>query len=96
MEINNEIIEKLADLAKLDFTESEKVALQKDMTQIISFFEKMNEINSDNIEPLIFMNEHENVLRSDDPQLIINHQEALSNAPDKDSDYFRVPKFLDK
>ena len=96
MEINNEIIEKLADLAKLDFTESEKVALQKDMTQIISFFEKMNEINTDNIEPLIFMNEHENVLRSDDSQLIINHQEALSNAPDKDSDYFRVPKFLDK
>jgi hypothetical protein len=52
MEINNEIIDKLADLAKLDFTETEKVALQKDMTQIISFFEKMNEVNTDKVEQL--------------------------------------------
>lgn len=96
MEINNEIIDKLADLAKLDFTETEKVALQKDMTQIISFFEKMNEVNTDNVEPLIFMNSHENVLRKDEPKHEITHQEALLNAPDKDSDYFRVPKFLDK
>ena len=96
MEINNEIIDKLADLAKLDFTETEKVALQKDMTQIISFFEKMNEVNTDNVEPLIFMNSHENVLRNDEPKHEITHQEALLNAPDKDSDYFRVPKFLYK
>lgn len=96
MEINNEIIDKLADLAKLDFTETEKVALQKDMTQIISFFEKMNEVNTDYVEPLIFMNSHENVLRNDEPKHEITHQEALLNAPDKDSDYFRVPKFLDK
>jgi aspartyl-tRNA(Asn)/glutamyl-tRNA(Gln) amidotransferase subunit C len=96
MEINNEIIDKLADLAKLDFTETEKVALQKDMSQIISFFEKMNEVNTENVEPLIFMNDHENVLRNDVPKHEITHQEALLNAPDKDSDYFRVPKFLDK
>lgn len=96
MEINNEIINNLANLAKLDFNEIEKIAFQKDMTQILSFFEKMNEVNTDNIEPLIFMNNHENVLRADDPQNVITHQEALLNAPNKDSDYFRVPKFLDK
>lgn len=96
MEINKEIIDKLADLAKLDFTEIEKINLQKDMSQIISFFEKMNEVNTDNIEPLIFMNNHENILRVDEPKHTITHQEALLNAPDKDSDYFRVPKFLDK
>ncbi|MES2381310.1 MAG: Asp-tRNA(Asn)/Glu-tRNA(Gln) amidotransferase subunit GatC [Bacteroidota bacterium] len=96
MEINNDIINKLADLAKLDFTDTEKVELQKDMTQIISFFEKMNEVNTDNIEPLIFMTEQENVLRNDEPKHEITHQEALLNAPNKDSDYFRVPKFLEK
>jgi aspartyl-tRNA(Asn)/glutamyl-tRNA(Gln) amidotransferase subunit C len=56
----------------------------------------MNEVNTDNVEPLIFMNSHENVLRNDEPKHEITHQEALLNAPDKDSDYFRVPKFLDK
>lgn len=96
MEINTDIINKLADLAKLDFTDTEKAELQKDMTQIISFFEKMNEVNTDDIDPLIFMTEHENVLRNDIPKHEITHQEALLNAPNKDSDYFRVPKFLEK
>ena len=96
MEINNEIINKLSDLAKLDFTESEKIELQKDMSQIISFFDKMNEVNTNDIEPLIFMNEQENILRNDEPKHTISHQEALLNAPDKDSDYFRVPKIITK
>lgn len=96
MEINKDIINKLADLAKLDFTEDEKVNLEKDMSQIISFFEKMNEVNTDDVEPLIFMTDEENVLRNDEPKQVITHQEALLNAPAKDSDYFKVPKFLDK
>jgi aspartyl-tRNA(Asn)/glutamyl-tRNA(Gln) amidotransferase subunit C len=96
MEINKDIINKLADLAKLDFTDDEKVNLEKDMSQIISFFEKMNEVNTENIEPLIFMSDEENILRNDEPKQVITHQEALLNAPAKDSDYFKVPKFLDK
>lgn len=96
MEINIDIINKLSDLAKLNFSENEKVNLEKDMNQIISFFEKMNEVNTDNIEPLIFMTDEENILRSDEPKSFITHQEALLNAPAKDSDYFKVPKFLDK
>lgn len=96
MEINKDIINKLADLAKLDFTEDEKANLEKDMSQIISFFEKMNDVNTDNLEPLIFMSDEENILRSDEPKQVITLQEALLNAPAKDSDYFKVPKFLDK
>lgn len=96
MEINNDTINKLADLAKLDFTEQEKENLKHDLTKITSFFEKMNEINTDNIEPLIFMTDEVNLLRNDEPKTVISHQEALLNAPAKDSDYFRVPKFLDK
>jgi len=96
MEINKDIINKLADLAKLDFTEDEKANLEKDMSQIVSFFEKMNDVNTDNLEPLIFMSDEENILRSDEPKQVITLQEALLNAPAKDSDYFKVPKFLDK
>lgn len=96
MDISNETIDKLADLAKLEFSDSQKESLKTDMNRIISFFEKMNEVPTENVEPLIFMSEQLNHLREDEVVQTITHEEALRNAPAKDSDYFRVPKFLDK
>ncbi len=96
MDINNEKIDRLAELAKLEFSDSEKESLKKDMNSIISYFEKLNEINTDNVEPLIFMTDEVNRLREDVVIQNTSKQEALLNAPAKDSDYFRVPKVLDK
>ena len=48
------------------------------------------------MEPLIFMSEEINRLREDEPKVTVTHEEALLNAPKKDSDYFRIPKVLDK
>ena len=56
----------------------------------------LSELPTDNIEPLIFMNEEVNVLREDVPVVSLTQKEALKNAPKKDSDYFRIPKVLDK
>lgn len=96
MDINNETIDRLAELAKLEFSETEKESLKKDMSSIISYFEKLNEVNTDNVEPLIFMTDEVNRLREDVVIQNTSKQEALLNAPSKDSDYFRVPKVLDK
>ena len=96
MDINNETIDRLAELAKLEFSETEKESLKKDMSSIISYFEKLNEVNTDNVEPLIFMTDEVNRLREDMVIQNTSKQEALLNAPAKDSDYFRVPKVLDK
>ncbi|MCX6186557.1 MAG: Asp-tRNA(Asn)/Glu-tRNA(Gln) amidotransferase subunit GatC [Bacteroidetes bacterium] len=96
MDINNETIDRLAELAKLEFTDAEKDSLKKDMSSIISYFEKLNEVNTDNVEPLIFMTDDVNRLREDVVIQNTSKQEALLNAPSKDSDYFRVPKVLDK
>jgi aspartyl-tRNA(Asn)/glutamyl-tRNA(Gln) amidotransferase subunit C len=96
MDINNETIDRLAELAKLEFSDSEKESLKKDMSSIISYFEKLNEVNTDNVEPLIFMTDEVNRLREDVVIQNTSKQEALLNAPAKDSDYFRVPKVLDK
>lgn len=96
MDINNEKIDRLAELAKLEFSDSEKESLKKDMNSIISYFEKLNEINTDNVEALIFMTDEVNRLREDVVIQNTSKQEALLNAPAKDSDYFRVPKVLDK
>ncbi|MCU0441274.1 MAG: Asp-tRNA(Asn)/Glu-tRNA(Gln) amidotransferase subunit GatC [Bacteroidia bacterium] len=96
MDISNELIDKLADLAKLEFDEIEKEQLKKDLAQITAFFEQLNKVDTDGVEPLIFMSDAVNVLRPDEVEQVISHEEALENAPAKDSDYFRVPKFIDK
>ncbi|MFN4082940.1 MAG: Asp-tRNA(Asn)/Glu-tRNA(Gln) amidotransferase subunit GatC [Bacteroidia bacterium] len=96
MDINDEMINKLSDLAKLNFNETEKEQIKTDLSRILSYIDKLNEINTDGVEPLIFMTDEVNVLRDDNAQQTITKQEALLNAPAKDSDYFRVPKFLDK
>lgn len=96
MDINNETIDRLSDLAKLDFNESEKENIKNDLSRILSYFEKLNELDTNGVEPLIFMNEHVNVLREDDAHTAYTKADALKNAPAKDSDYFRVPKFMDK
>ncbi len=96
MDINNEMIDKLSDLAKLEFTSEEKENLKGDLTKIIGFVEKLQEIDTEHVAPLIFMSDEVNVLRADVAIQTITKEEALRNAPLKDSDYFRVPKFLEK
>lgn len=96
MKITEEIVDHIAHLARLKFEGEAKEAITQDMENIINFMEKLSEVNTDDVEPLIFMSNEINVLRDDVPQTTITHEEALKNAPKKDSDYFRIPKVLDK
>jgi aspartyl-tRNA(Asn)/glutamyl-tRNA(Gln) amidotransferase subunit C len=96
MDINDEMIDRLAGLAKLEFKADEKEAIRQDLQKIIGYIEKLNELDTENVEPLIFMTDEENVLRDDEVHSVSIKKEALENAPAKDSDYFRVPKFIDK
>ena len=96
MKITDEIVDHIAHLARLKFEGEKKVAIKEDMTNIISFMDKLSEVPTDNVEPLIFMSEEINVLREDVPVVSLTQIEALKNAPKKDSDYFRIPKVLDK
>lgn len=96
MDISNEMIDKLADLCKLEFSQEEKESLKGDMNRILTYIEKMNEVNTDGVDPLIFMSDEVNILREDEVKQVISKEEALLNAPAKDSDYFRVPKFIEK
>lgn len=96
MKITDELVDHIAHLARLKFEGDKKVAIKQDMENIISFMEVLSELPTDNVEPLIFMNDAVNVLREDIPVVTISQTEALKNAPKKDSDYFRIPKVLDK
>lgn len=94
--ISEETIDHIAHLSRLRFEGDDKVAIRQDLDKIIGFMGKLSEIPTDDVEPLIFMSDEVNVLRDDEPEVTISQAEALKNAPKKDSDYFRIPKVLDK
>ena len=96
MNINDEMIDKLADLAKLEFEKEDREEIKKDLGNILDFVETLQKVDTDGIEPLIYMNDDVNVMRSDEEKTIITKEEALKNAPHKDSDYFKVPHVLKK
>lgn len=96
MNIDRQLIDKIAHLARLEFNEEEKVRIEKDLGRILDFMETLNEVDTQNVEPLIYMSDELNVTRPDVTKQEITHEEALKNAPKKDSDYFRVPKVIEK
>lgn len=96
MKIDTETVDKIAHLARLEFENESKAQIINDMNNMLSFIEKLNELDTTNVEPLIYMSKEVNVLREDDVRHDISQQEALKNAPKKDSDYFKVPKVIEK
>lgn len=96
MKITDEIVDHIAHLARLEFEGEKKTAIKQDMENIISFMEVLTKVDTENVEPLIFMNDEVNHLREDVAEVTLTQKEALLNAPKKDSDYFRIPKVLDK
>ena len=94
MKITDEIVDHIAHLARLKFEGDKKIAIKQDLEKIISFMDKLSDLPTENVEPLIFMNESVNVLREDVAKVTLTQSEALKNAPKKDSDFFRVPKVI--
>jgi len=96
MEVNDELIDKLADLAKLEFDAISKQEIKKDLQNVLTFVEKLNELDLKDVEPIEYITDEKNVLRDDVVITDITKKDALKNAPLKDSDYFKVPKVLKK
>ena len=96
MKLDEKMVDKIAELSKLEFKDEEKATIINDMNKMLDFVGQLQELNTDNVEPLIHMSEEFNVLREDENVKTINQDEALKNAPSKDSTYFKIPKVLDK
>lgn len=94
MEITDRTVDELAHLARLQFEGEEKERIKNDLNRILGFMEKLNELDTEGVEPLIYLSEELNVLRNDEARTAITQQQALKNAPQRDSDYFKVPKVL--
>lgn len=96
MEINDKTIEKIADLSRLNFEGADRKNIKADLERMIAFINQLNAVDTDGVEPLIYMTSEPLKLRKDQVGMELTQQEALKNAPSKDSDYFKVPKVLDK
>ena len=96
MKIDNTKIDELAQLARLEFNTEEKELIKNDLNNILSFCDKLNELDTSHVEPLVYVTESHNVLRADVVEPHLSKEKALSNAPSKDSDYFKMPKVINK
>ena len=96
MEVNDALINNLSNLARLEFNATEKEEIKKDLQRMIQFVEKLGELDTTGVEPLLHMSPETNVLREDIPQGSVSREEALSTAPATDGVYFKVPKVIER
>ncbi len=94
MEVNDALIDNLSNLACLEFNAVEKEEIKKDLQRMVSFVEKLSELNIEGTEPLLEMSHEVNVFRDDVLQASASRQDAFKDAPLADDLYFKVPKVI--
>lgn len=94
MQITPEDVEKIAALAKLKFADNEKEEIRKQMDQILEYVQKLNELDTDNIEPTYYVQEAAEALREDVVKPSLDREVALKNAPSPSNGFFGVPKVI--
>ncbi|MET3979457.1 aspartyl-tRNA(Asn)/glutamyl-tRNA(Gln) amidotransferase subunit C [Mucilaginibacter sp. UYP25] len=94
MTIDEQTVDKIAHLARLKLADSEKQGMIKDMNKILGFMDKLNEVDTSGVEPLVYMTAEPNILREDIIKQQITTREALQNAPDHDQSHFLVEKVI--
>ncbi len=96
MDVNDTLIEKLAHLSRLEFGEAEKREIKNDLEKMIGFIDKLNELDTTGVAPLLHMSENVNILRKDEVNGEIDKEDVFRNAPLHDNDFFKVPKVINK
>ncbi|PYF72888.1 Asp-tRNA(Asn)/Glu-tRNA(Gln) amidotransferase subunit GatC [Pedobacter nutrimenti] len=96
MNIDRKTIYKVADLARIEVKEEEIGGLVNEMSKILTFMEKLNELDTDEVKPLVYMNPDQNVWREDVVQSDLNVSEGLMNSAKHNESFFMVPKIIEK
>lgn len=96
MEVNDALVQQLANLARLEFSEQETTEIRSDLQRMITFVEKLNELDTSNVAPLLHLTADYNVFREDVVHSSVSRAEALKNAPNATDEYFKVPKIIKK
>lgn len=96
MKIDKDTVDKIAHLARLELNEAEKEKAIVELSEILSFMAKLDELDTTGVQPLVYMNDAVNVLRPDEVHQEITPAEALLNAPLSDGTYFKVAKVIER
>jgi aspartyl-tRNA(Asn)/glutamyl-tRNA(Gln) amidotransferase subunit C len=96
MEVTDALVDKLAHLSRLEFDAAAKESIKNDLQRMISFVEKLDELDLTGTEPLLHMSDNVNILRNDEVRGSVSREEALKNAPEHDDKFFKVPKVIKK
>lgn len=95
MALSVDDVRYIAALARLRFSEEEEHHLAEQMSEILAYMDKLNELDTTDVPPMAHVLDLYNVFREDAALQRVTREEALRNAPDADSDYFRVPKVIE-
>lgn len=95
MKVTREVVEHVANLARLNLTKQEKEKLTLEMANIILYVDKLNELDTSNIEPKSHVIPIRNVFREDEVKESYDREKILANAPSKEEGCFKVPKVVE-
>ena len=95
MAIDRKTVEHVATLARLQLTEEELARYEKQLGAILEYIATLEKVDLAGVEPLVHAAEGTNVFRDDEPRPCLDHSEALKNAPDRNDDFFIVPKVVE-
>ncbi|MEO5649759.1 MAG: Asp-tRNA(Asn)/Glu-tRNA(Gln) amidotransferase subunit GatC [Ginsengibacter sp.] len=96
MIVNDTLIEKLAHLSRLELKDEEKEEMKTELEKMIGFIDKLNELDTTGVEPLLHMSENVDIFRNDEVSGQISKEEVFKNTPLHDDDFFKVPKVIKK
>jgi aspartyl-tRNA(Asn)/glutamyl-tRNA(Gln) amidotransferase subunit C len=96
MIVDDALINKLAHLSRLEFDEEEKDVIKTDLEKMIGFIDKLNELDTTGVAPLLHMTDNVNVFRNDAVKGEISRKDVFKNAPLHDDEFFKVPKVIKK
>ena len=94
MKITKEIVRKTAHLARLTFSEEGETQMVQDLQKMVNWVDKLQEVDTDDVEPLTSMSPEINVFRADEVANQLARASTFRNAPKHDSEFFRVPKVI--
>lgn len=94
MPVDIETVKYIAKLSKLKLSEEEEKKFTHELNTILDYVDKLNSIDTSDVEPLSYPVEGNNVFRDDIKKASIAREEALKNAPSRNEEYFKVPKIL--
>ena len=95
MDIDIKQIEQIASLSRIKLTDDEKDIFREQLTYILGYIEKLNELDTDDVQPMAYATSIKNVFREDQQKSSFPRQEILELSPSSANGFFKVPKVLE-